>query len=117
MNGALTSIFAYHLMGKLSIADRRILSLCGMGAGLAGEYRSSEDQQKKSIILTYIFAAFFGLPLGGAIFVLEIPHRMGLQYYEALSPAIVSTLVGVIVIKASTGTSLITSSYSEINLN
>ena len=26
---------------------------------------------------------FFGFPMAGALFVLEIPHRMGLQYFES----------------------------------
>jgi len=85
MMAAVTSLIGYHMMGRLSVADRRILTICGMSAGLAG---------------------FFGLPLGGAIFVLETPHRMGLQYYEALSPAILSSLVSVIVNKQITGVEL-----------
>jgi H+/Cl- antiporter ClcA len=47
-------------------------------------------------------AAFFGLPLGGALFVLEVPHRMGIQYFEALGPSIVCTIISVIVAKSIT---------------
>jgi H+/Cl- antiporter ClcA len=39
---------------------------------------------------------FFGFPMAGALFVLEIPHRMGLQYFEALSPATISSIVAVL---------------------
>jgi len=47
----------------------RTLTFCGMAAALG---------------------AFFGAPLAGAIFALEIPHRNGLEYYEALLPALVA---------------------------
>lgn len=42
-------------------------------------------------------AGFFGFPMAGALFVLEIPHRMGLQYFEALSPATFASIVAVLV--------------------
>jgi H+/Cl- antiporter ClcA len=40
------------------------------------------------------FATLFGAPVGSALFALEIPHRRGLEYYEALLPALVGCLVG-----------------------
>jgi len=39
---------------------------------------------------------FFGFPMAGALFVLELPHRMGLQYFEALSPCVIASIVSVI---------------------
>ncbi len=54
-------------------ADSRILTITGMAAG---------------------FTVLFGAPLGSAFFALEILHRRGLQYYEALVPAIVGSLCG-----------------------
>jgi H+/Cl- antiporter ClcA len=42
-------------------------------------------------------AGFFGFPMAGAMFVLEVPHRMGLQYFEALSPSTVSSIFAVLV--------------------
>ena len=45
------------------------MTLCGMASGLA---------------------AFFGQPIAGAFFALEVVHRYGLEYYEALVPAIAS---------------------------
>lgn len=53
--------------------DSRILTITGMAAG---------------------FTVLFGAPLGSAFFALEILHRRGLQYYEALVPAIVGSLCG-----------------------
>ena len=54
-------------------ADVRILTITGMAAG---------------------FTVLFGAPLGSAIFALEILHRRGLQYYEALLPSVVGSLCG-----------------------
>ncbi len=53
--------------------DVRILTITGMAAG---------------------FTVLFGAPLGAALFALEILHRRGLQYYEALLPALVGSLCG-----------------------
>jgi H+/Cl- antiporter ClcA len=54
-----------------SHGDLRTLSVTGMASGL-----------------TVLFAA----PLGAAVFALEILHRRGLEYYEALLPACVGSL-------------------------
>lgn len=60
----------------------RTLTFCGMGTALG---------------------AFFGAPLGGALFALEIPHRRGLEYYEALVPTVVAALVGYLVFRSLVG--------------
>lgn len=69
---------------KLTSAKVRLLTLCGMGAALS---------------------AFFGAPVGGTIFALEIPHRRGLQFYEALVPAVTSGILCFSVFRAITGMS------------
>ena len=56
-----------------SRTDIRILTITGMAAG---------------------FTVLFGAPLGSALFALEILHRRGLQYYEALLPAVLGSLCG-----------------------
>ena len=56
---------------RLSRKDTRILTITGMAAG---------------------FTVLFGAPLGSAIFALEILHRRGLEYYEALLPAVLGSL-------------------------
>jgi len=63
---------------KLHLAsqDMRVISITGMAAG---------------------FTVLFGAPLGSALFALEILHRRGLQYYEALIPAVVGSLCGYVV--------------------
>ena len=48
-------------------------------------------------------AGFFGFPMAGALFVLELPHQMGLQYFEALSPATIASIIAVLVNRMATG--------------
>ena len=60
----------------------RVLTFCGMSAALG---------------------AFFGAPLGGALFALEIPHRRGLEYYEAIVPAVLSAILSFTVFRLNTG--------------
>lgn len=57
----------------LASQDMRVISITGMAAG---------------------FSVLFGAPLGAALFSLEILHKRGLQYYEALVPAIFGALIG-----------------------
>lgn len=47
--------------------------------------------------------AFFGAPIGGALFALEIPHNRGLEYYEALIPSIISALGAFLVFRTFVG--------------
>ncbi|MDP9073615.1 MAG: chloride channel protein [Actinomycetota bacterium] len=71
----LTGSLGAWLAGRrhLSVAETRVLTITGMAAG---------------------FAVLFGAPLGAAVFALEILHRRGLEYYEALMPAAVGALCG-----------------------
>lgn len=80
INGSLGSWLGDRL--GLSTEMVRTLTFCGMGAALG---------------------AFFGAPLGGALFALEIPHRRGLEYYEALVPAVVSAGLAWLVFRSITG--------------
>jgi H+/Cl- antiporter ClcA len=52
------------------------------------------------------FTVLLGVPLGSAVFALEILHRRGLEYYEALLPALVGALSGYGVYVAITGLGL-----------
>ena len=67
---------------NLTLVNLRVLTFCGMSAALG---------------------AFFGAPLGGALFALEIPHRRGLEYYEALIPAVLSAILSFFVFRYNTG--------------
>ncbi|NES84977.1 MAG: chloride channel protein [Moorea sp. SIO2B7] len=80
INGSLGSWLAAKL--NLSSQNMRTMTFCGMGAALA---------------------AFFGDPIGGPLFALEIPHRRGLEYYEAIIPAIVSGILSFGVFRMGTG--------------
>lgn len=67
---------------RLRQSDVRVLTICGMASA---------------------FAVLFGAPVGSAIFALEILHRRGLEYYEALLPALGGALVGYTVFVAFDG--------------
>ena len=80
VNGSLGSWLGDVL--NLNTTSVRMLTFCGMSAALG---------------------AFFGAPIGAAIFALEIPHRRGLEYYEAMAPAVVSAIFSFAVFRISTG--------------
>jgi H+/Cl- antiporter ClcA len=61
---------------QLVVRESRVLTIAGMAAG---------------------FSVLFGAPFGAAVFALEILHRRGLQYYEAVLPAVIGSLSGYIV--------------------
>ena len=67
---------------NLDVASVRVLTFCGMSAALG---------------------AFFGAPIGAALFALEIPHRRGLEYYEAVAPAVVSAILSFATFRINTG--------------
>lgn len=83
----MTGSFGAWLSGRwrLSREDTRILTITGMAAG---------------------FTVLFGAPLGSAVFALEILHRRGLEYYEALLPAVLGSLSGYAVYVAVTNAGL-----------
>ncbi len=76
--------FGSWLGDRLGLAQSnvRVLTFCGMSAALG---------------------AFFGAPIGAALFALEIPHRRGLEYYEAVAPAVISAMLSFAVFRISTG--------------
>ncbi|MBT9312798.1 chloride channel protein [Leptothoe kymatousa] len=80
INGSLGSWIAEKL--NLTLENTRVMTFCGMGAALA---------------------AFFGDPIGGPMFALEIPHRRGLEYYEAIIPAMVAGICSFAVFRMGTG--------------
>ncbi len=76
-----------------------ILTAGMIGSGLGRTCRQSL-LQARVMNLTAASAAIggmFGFPLAGGIFVMELPHRMGLQYFEALSPATIASIVAVLI--------------------
>ena len=69
IGGGLASLVSIFV--DLTEAETLFVTMCGMGAGLA---------------------AFFGEPVGGALFACEVIHRYGLEYYEAVIPTVVAGL-------------------------
>jgi H+/Cl- antiporter ClcA len=98
------SLFVLATMGMssgLSLGPELPLVLtAGMiGSWLAVLFHQSMIQAR-ILNLTAASAAiggFFGFPMAGALFVLELPHRMGLQYFEAISPATIASIVAVLI--------------------
>ena len=78
--GSISSYFG----DKLAISDDnvRICTFCGMACALG---------------------AFFGAPLGGALFALEIPHRKSVEYGEAIFPALISSTIGFLIYRSFVG--------------
>lgn len=60
----------------------RVLTITGMAAG---------------------FSVLFGAPIGAAVFALEILHREGLEYYEALVPSLIGSVCGLVLYEAVSG--------------
>jgi CIC family chloride channel protein len=70
IGGGLSSILGTSL--KLHKEDLRILGICGMGAALAGIFKS---------------------PIGGAIFAAEVLYKEDMEY-QAVIPAVISGIIG-----------------------
>ena len=80
VNGSFGSWLGVKL--NLDTPSVRVLTFCGMSAALG---------------------AFFGAPIGAALFALEIPHRRGLEYYEAVAPAVIAAILSFATFRINTG--------------
>jgi H+/Cl- antiporter ClcA len=70
-----------------------------LGTAVA-RWGGAEHEHVRVLTITGMASAFsvlFGAPLGSAVFALEILHRRGLEYYEALLPALTGSLIGFVV--------------------
>ena len=81
--GSIGSWIALRL--RMDRRELRLLTISGMAAG---------------------FTVLLGAPIGSSFFALEILHRRGLEYYEALMPALLGSLTGFAVYAAMTGLGL-----------
>jgi H+/Cl- antiporter ClcA len=74
-----------------------LVTTCGTLAARLARLRRSNALETRCLAIAGMAAAFavlFGAPVGSAFFALEILHRRGMQYHEALIPAIVGALTG-----------------------
>ena len=74
-----------------------LVTTCGSLAGLLARKRTLSARDARCLTIAGMAAAFtvlFGTPLGSALFALEILHRRGMEYHEALLPSIVGALSG-----------------------
>jgi len=74
-----------------------LVTTCGSLAGLVARRRAMTASDARCLTIAGMAAAFtvlFGTPIGSALFALEILHRRGMEYHEALLPSIVGALSG-----------------------
>lgn len=80
-----------------------LVTTTGTLGTVLGRRSTLTTNQVRVVTITGMAAGFtvlFGAPLGSAVFALEILHRRGMEYYEALLPAIVGSLCGWVVASA-----------------
>src|SRR5579875_269170 len=86
-----------------------LVQTCGsLGSWLARVFHRDRVDMR-TLTITGMAAAFtvlFAAPLGSALFALEMLHRRGLEYYEALMPAVLGSAIGFIVNLVLTGVGL-----------
>jgi H+/Cl- antiporter ClcA len=86
-----------------------LVTTCGTLAGWLARVRRLSVDDARGVTIAGMASAFtvlFGAPLGSAVFALEILHRRGMQYSEALLPAIIGSLSGYACYVVVTGTGL-----------
>ncbi|MEZ5977794.1 MAG: chloride channel protein [Planctomycetota bacterium] len=86
-----------------------LVQTSGTSAQWLAEKRNMSQVERRMLTIAGMAAAFtvlFGAPIGAALFALEILHRRGLQYHEALLPAVVASLIGYCVFVAASGLGL-----------
>ena len=86
-----------------------LIQTTGTFASVLGTRLQLERNELRAITITGMasgFTVLFGAPLGAAVFALEILHRRGLEYYEALLPAVIGSLWGYAVYVIATGAGL-----------
>jgi H+/Cl- antiporter ClcA len=74
-----------------------LVTTCGTVAARVARMRRLDVAETRSVTIAGMAAAFavlFGAPLGSALFALEILHRRGMEYVEALIPAVVGGISG-----------------------
>jgi H+/Cl- antiporter ClcA len=83
--------------GAAAGPEAPLVTTCGTLAGWLARVRNATASEARCLTIAGMAAAFsvlFGAPIGAAFFALEILHRRGMQYHEALVPALVGALCG-----------------------
>jgi H+/Cl- antiporter ClcA len=85
-----------------------LVAICAATAGFIS--RRIFRQSNRNVVRKHTFmgmagalSAFFGVPLGGSIFALEVTSRFGVEYFEHLMEAIFSGLICVVVFRSLAG--------------
>lgn len=98
---ALRSLIPVSLLGIAAGSalgpEAPLVQTAGTAGTVVGKRSACEPDRIRILTITGMASAFtvlFGAPLGSAIFALEILHRRGLEYYEALMPALGGALIG-----------------------
>jgi H+/Cl- antiporter ClcA len=102
----IVSSFISIVVGGSAGPEAPLVQVSGsFGSWVAAKLNLSPEFVRKLTIcgVSAVFGAFFGTPLGGAIFPLELLHRRGLEYYEAIVPAVISAILGFMVFQAGQG--------------
>ncbi|HEY5076887.1 MAG TPA: chloride channel protein [Acidimicrobiia bacterium] len=87
-----------------------LVTTCGTLAGWVARKRDLPVHEARCVTIAGMAAAFtvlFGAPLGSALFSLEILHRRGMEYTEALLPALLGALSGYACYVVVTGADLV----------
>jgi H+/Cl- antiporter ClcA len=97
-------------LGAASLGpEAPLVAICGATAGwisrsIFGERYSHVVRKHTLMGMAGALSAFFGCPLGGSIFALEINSRFGVEYFEHLTESIFCGELTLIVYRALTGT-------------
>ncbi|KAL9185552.1 hypothetical protein ACHAXT_003329 [Thalassiosira profunda] len=102
-----SSLFTILAGGSLG-PEAPLVAICAATAGFIS--RRVFKQRNRNVVRKHTFmgmsgalAAFFGVPLGGSIFALEVTSRFGVEYFEHLVEAIFAGEVCVMVFRSIAG--------------
>jgi H+/Cl- antiporter ClcA len=99
----------FTVLGAASLGpEAPLVAICGALAGwvsrdLFHERHANVTRKHTLMGMAGALAAFFGVPLGGSLFALEINSRFGLEYYEHVNEAIFCGELTLIVFRTISG--------------
>eukprot|EP00871_Galdieria_phlegrea_P000219 jgi/Galph1/1198/GphlegSOOS_G6123.1 len=101
MNGIIVCSLATVVGGMSLGPEAPIVTICGMASGALSRwlFQVQDKNSCRRFVLCGMasgFSVFFGAPLGGSLFALEILHRQGYEYFEHMIYALWAALISVI---------------------